>query len=208
MQSHRQTKRPAASNWLRGRMKEKQLARTSKELGTFVLLLVCVLTVASEALARQSGFELTSGEHNLRQAQSSFRSPRQLYAISHQKSAYAYKLTEGGTSLEGFSAPAPNPLFVAGWNEAADTFASPVPFYAPQQVKGGARATRGFRKASPRQQSPAVAVGVGGVERRALTPNKKKLVCYYGTWAVYRPDAGRYPVENIDPFLCTHVIYG
>lgn len=38
--------------------------------------------------------------------------------------------------------------------------------------------------------------------------NKKKLICYYGTWAVYRPDAGKYPVENIDPFLCTHVIYG
>lgn len=36
----------------------------------------------------------------------------------------------------------------------------------------------------------------------------KKLVCYYGTWAVYRPDAGKYPVENIDPHLCTHVIYG
>lgn len=38
--------------------------------------------------------------------------------------------------------------------------------------------------------------------------SKKNLVCYYGTWAVYRPDAGKYPVENIDPFLCTHIIYG
>lgn len=37
---------------------------------------------------------------------------------------------------------------------------------------------------------------------------KKNLVCYYGTWAVYRPGAGRYPVENIDPFICTHIIYG
>lgn len=37
---------------------------------------------------------------------------------------------------------------------------------------------------------------------------RKNLVCYYGTWAVYRPDAGKYPVENIDPFLCTHIIYG
>lgn len=37
---------------------------------------------------------------------------------------------------------------------------------------------------------------------------KKNLVCYYGTWAVYRPDAGKFPVENIDPFLCTHIIYG
>lgn len=37
---------------------------------------------------------------------------------------------------------------------------------------------------------------------------RKKVVCYYGTWAVYRPNAGKYSVEDIDPFLCTHVIYG
>lgn len=43
---------------------------------------------------------------------------------------------------------------------------------------------------------------------RANKNKKKNLVCYYGTWAVYRPDAGKYPVENIDPFLCTHIIYG
>lgn len=35
----------------------------------------------------------------------------------------------------------------------------------------------------------------------------KKVVCYYGSWAVYRPDKGKFPVENIDPFICTHVIY-
>lgn len=45
------------------------------------------------------------------------------------------------------------------------------------------------------------------LEPRALA-NKKNLVCYYGSWAVYRPDSGKFPVENIDPFLCTHVIYG
>lgn len=44
--------------------------------------------------------------------------------------------------------------------------------------------------------------------RRNQPIGKKNLVCYYGTWAVYRPDAGKYPVENIDPFLCTHIIYG
>ena len=46
----------------------------------------------------------------------------------------------------------------------------------------------------------------GSATRR--TGQRKNLVCYYGTWAVYRPDAGKYPVENIDPFLCTHIIYG
>lgn len=34
------------------------------------------------------------------------------------------------------------------------------------------------------------------------------MVCYYGTWAVYRPGNGKFDVENIDPFLCTTIIYG
>lgn len=32
--------------------------------------------------------------------------------------------------------------------------------------------------------------------------NELKLVCYYGSWAVYRPGSGKFPVEEIDPFLC------
>ncbi|GJQ66213.1 hypothetical protein Trydic_g4271 [Trypoxylus dichotomus] len=34
-----------------------------------------------------------------------------------------------------------------------------------------------------------------------------KLVCYHGTWANYRPGDCRYTIENIDPTLCTHVVY-
>jgi chitinase len=37
---------------------------------------------------------------------------------------------------------------------------------------------------------------------------KKKMVCYYGTWAVYRPGNGKFDVEDIDTNLCTHIIYG
>lgn len=33
------------------------------------------------------------------------------------------------------------------------------------------------------------------------------MVCYFGSWAVYRPGNGKFDVENIDPFLCTHIIY-
>ena len=33
-------------------------------------------------------------------------------------------------------------------------------------------------------------------------------MCYYGSWAVYRPGDGMYDVENIDPTLCTHLVYG
>jgi len=36
----------------------------------------------------------------------------------------------------------------------------------------------------------------------------KEMVCYYGTWAVYRPGAGKFDVENIDPTLCTQIVYG
>lgn len=33
------------------------------------------------------------------------------------------------------------------------------------------------------------------------------VVCYIGTWAVYRPDKGSFSIENIDASLCTHVVY-
>lgn len=63
---------------------------------------------------------------------------------------------------------------------------------------------------APRAAAPA---GSNATDREAAssrraTSKRKNLICYYGTWAVYRPDAGKFAVENIDPFLCTHVIYG
>lgn len=33
------------------------------------------------------------------------------------------------------------------------------------------------------------------------------MVCYYGSWAVYRPGNGKFDIEHIDPFLCTHLVY-
>ncbi|XP_046398093.1 probable chitinase 2 [Ischnura elegans] len=41
---------------------------------------------------------------------------------------------------------------------------------------------------------------------KALSDDKV-LVCYFGSWAVYRPGAGKFDVEDIDPYICTHVIY-
>lgn len=32
-------------------------------------------------------------------------------------------------------------------------------------------------------------------------------MCYYGSWAVYRTGDGKFSVDNIDPTLCTHLIY-
>lgn len=33
------------------------------------------------------------------------------------------------------------------------------------------------------------------------------VVCYVGTWAAYRKEDGKYDVTDIDPKLCTHIIY-
>jgi chitinase len=34
-----------------------------------------------------------------------------------------------------------------------------------------------------------------------------KLVCYMTNWAQYRPNNTKFTPNDIDPFLCTHVIY-
>ncbi len=36
----------------------------------------------------------------------------------------------------------------------------------------------------------------------------KIFVCYLGSWANYRPKDGAYKMEDIDPNLCTHIVYG
>lgn len=38
--------------------------------------------------------------------------------------------------------------------------------------------------------------------------DKKALVCYFGSWSTYRWSTGKFDVEDIDPFLCTHLIFG
>ncbi|CAF5189714.1 unnamed protein product [Rotaria magnacalcarata] len=36
---------------------------------------------------------------------------------------------------------------------------------------------------------------------------KFKIVCYFANWAYNRPSGGSMTPEDIDPCLCTHVIY-
>ena len=35
----------------------------------------------------------------------------------------------------------------------------------------------------------------------------RKVVCYYANWAVYRKGNAKYTPQNINPYLCTHLIY-
>lgn len=35
----------------------------------------------------------------------------------------------------------------------------------------------------------------------------QQVVCYWGTWANYRPEGGKFTPDHVDPTLCTHLIY-
>lgn len=37
--------------------------------------------------------------------------------------------------------------------------------------------------------------------------HSEKVICYYGTWATYRHGNGQFNVNDIDPNVCTHLIY-
>lgn len=45
-------------------------------------------------------------------------------------------------------------------------------------------------------------------KEQELTIGGRRMVCYFTNWAWYRPGAGKYLPEDIDPTLCTHVVYG
>ena len=52
--------------------------------------------------------------------------------------------------------------------------------------------------------------GAAVKDRRTPLTNTKstyKVVCYYTNWAQYRNEPAKYFPENIDPFLCTHIIF-
>ena len=34
-----------------------------------------------------------------------------------------------------------------------------------------------------------------------------KRVCYYTNWSQYRTGLGKFTPKNVDPFLCTHVVF-
>ncbi|XP_012944390.1 chitotriosidase-1 [Aplysia californica] len=40
-----------------------------------------------------------------------------------------------------------------------------------------------------------------------VSGQEKKLVCYFPNWTQYRPAPGTFKVKDIDPFLCTHLVF-
>lgn len=48
---------------------------------------------------------------------------------------------------------------------------------------------------------------VVGDKFSTVAGHSKKVVCYWGTWANYRPKEGKFTPESVDGTLCTHLIY-
>ncbi|CAO1394801.1 unnamed protein product [Diamesa hyperborea] len=38
-------------------------------------------------------------------------------------------------------------------------------------------------------------------------PKSKKIVCYLSGWSNYRANRGTFSIDQIDPYLCTHIVY-
>ena len=66
---------------------------------------------------------------------------------------------------------------------------------------GSSSSSRGSTRSSSRTSSNSIADSVPGKN------SNYKLVCYYTNWSQYRPKVGKFLPEDIDPFLCTHVIF-
>lgn len=42
----------------------------------------------------------------------------------------------------------------------------------------------------------------------SLADDQRKVICYFTNWAWYRKGTGKYLPQDIDPELCSHIIYG
>uniref|UniRef100_A0A182PEJ9 Chitinase n=1 Tax=Anopheles epiroticus TaxID=199890 RepID=A0A182PEJ9_9DIPT len=53
----------------------------------------------------------------------------------------------------------------------------------------------------------AVVAGLLLISIASANAATDRVVCYFGSWATYRIGNGKYDVENINPNLCTHIVY-
>ena len=56
--------------------------------------------------------------------------------------------------------------------------------------------------------TPLLSVGITSADQESSVKDHEKVVmCYWGTWANYRPKEGKFVTDNVDGSLCTHLIY-
>lgn len=53
----------------------------------------------------------------------------------------------------------------------------------------------------------AAAAAAAGGQNKSLDSTNARIVCYYTNWSYKRPGSGKFGPENLDPNLCTHIIY-
>lgn len=41
----------------------------------------------------------------------------------------------------------------------------------------------------------------------AIASSEARVVCYFASWTIYRPGNGKFAAANVDPNLCTHILY-
>ncbi|XP_066245992.1 probable chitinase 10 [Euwallacea similis] len=46
-----------------------------------------------------------------------------------------------------------------------------------------------------------------GAQAASIASDEKVIYCYFESWTVYRPGNGKFDVENIEPDLCTHIVF-
>ncbi|KAB0790753.1 hypothetical protein PPYR_15658 [Photinus pyralis] len=63
-----------------------------------------------------------------------------------------------------------------------------------------------FPNKTPRSYSTTTTKSLTRTKRSSK--QKSLMVCYIGTWANYKPDKGKFTIEDIDASLCTHLVYG
>ena len=45
------------------------------------------------------------------------------------------------------------------------------------------------------------------IKKRQSFDGTKRVVCYFANWSVYRSGTAKFTPQNINPYLCTHLIY-
>lgn len=55
--------------------------------------------------------------------------------------------------------------------------------------------------------NPQLAAQLAASQNKSSDSTNARIVCYYTNWSHKRPGSGKFGPENLDPNLCTHIIY-